>query len=227
MRDSFVIYTKVSEVIEALTDEQVGQLFRAMVEYEKTGEVSISDPVVSIAFIPIRQELDFNNEKWDKTREARSEAGKSGGRPKKANALSEKQKKAKKANAFSEKQTKTKKAEYVSVSVNEYVSPTEIKESTRENTPTPGFTPPTVEEVREYCSEHGYKIDEERFVDFYASKGWMVGKNKMKDWRACVRNWTRTDNSPPTARSGTTKPVQFPQRDYDFDELERQLVRNG
>jgi len=53
------------------------------------------------------------------------------------------------------------------------------------------FTPPTVDEVRAYMLERGTTSDPERFVDFYESKGWMVGKNKMKDWKAAVRNWER------------------------------------
>lgn len=56
------------------------------------------------------------------------------------------------------------------------------------------FTPPTVDEVRDYCQERGNSVDPERFVDFYASKGWLVGKTKMKDWRAAVRSWERSDS---------------------------------
>ena len=55
------------------------------------------------------------------------------------------------------------------------------------------FVPPTLENVIGYCRENGYKVDAQRFIDFYESKGWMVGKNKMKDWRAAVRNWSRQD----------------------------------
>ena len=51
------------------------------------------------------------------------------------------------------------------------------------------FTPPTVDEVREYCQSRNNGIDPEAFVDFYTSKGWMVGENRMKDWRAAVRTW--------------------------------------
>lgn len=51
------------------------------------------------------------------------------------------------------------------------------------------FVPPTVEEVSDYCRERGNGVSAQHFVDFYASKGWMVGKNKMKDWKAAVRNW--------------------------------------
>lgn len=55
------------------------------------------------------------------------------------------------------------------------------------------FTPPTVDEVTAYCTERKNRIDPERFVDFYASKGWLVGKSKMKDWQAAVRSWERSD----------------------------------
>lgn len=51
------------------------------------------------------------------------------------------------------------------------------------------FVPPSVEEVRAYCLSRCNDVDPERFVDFYSAKGWMVGKNKMKDWKACVRTW--------------------------------------
>ena len=53
------------------------------------------------------------------------------------------------------------------------------------------FTPPTVSEVSDYCKERGSNIDPEQFVDFYAAKGWKVGNQPMKDWRAAVRTWER------------------------------------
>lgn len=51
------------------------------------------------------------------------------------------------------------------------------------------FVPPTVEEVRAYCQESNYPIDAESFVNYYQSKGWMIGKSPMKDWQAAVRTW--------------------------------------
>lgn len=53
------------------------------------------------------------------------------------------------------------------------------------------FYPPTVGEVQAYCESRGNRIDAQAFVDFYTSKGWKVGKNPMKDWRAAVRTWER------------------------------------
>lgn len=54
--------------------------------------------------------------------------------------------------------------------------------------------PPTLEQVQEYCKERHNHVDAERFIDFYESKGWMVGKNKMKSWKACVRTWEKSSN---------------------------------
>lgn len=53
------------------------------------------------------------------------------------------------------------------------------------------FTPPTPDEVAAYCRERGNAVDAERFCDFYASKGWMIGNQRMKDWRAAVRTWEK------------------------------------
>lgn len=51
------------------------------------------------------------------------------------------------------------------------------------------FVPPTLDEVKAYCNEKGYRINPERFVAFYASKGWKVGNQSMKDWKAAVVSW--------------------------------------
>ena len=59
------------------------------------------------------------------------------------------------------------------------------------------FSPPSVQEIEEYCTEKGFLLDAERFVDYYASIGWRVGKNPMKDWRAAVRTWVKKDTPKP------------------------------
>ena len=51
------------------------------------------------------------------------------------------------------------------------------------------FVPPSLSEVKAYCQERNNGINPQHFIDFYASKGWMIGKNKMKDWKAAVRTW--------------------------------------
>lgn len=54
------------------------------------------------------------------------------------------------------------------------------------------FVKPTVDEVSSYCAERRNTVDAQAFVDFYESKGWRVGRQPMKDWRAAVRTWERS-----------------------------------
>lgn len=53
------------------------------------------------------------------------------------------------------------------------------------------FKPPTVDEVRAYCLERKNDVDPQRFVDYYQARGWMIGKSRMKDWKAAVRTWEK------------------------------------
>ena len=64
------------------------------------------------------------------------------------------------------------------------------------------FKKPTVNDIKEYCLERNNGIDSETFFDFYESKNWMVGKNKMKDWKACMRTWEKRQNK--TNNNNTT-----------------------
>ena len=73
------------------------------------------------------------------------------------------------------------------------------------------FAKPTVDEIRNYVTENHYSIDLETFFDYYESRGWMVGKSHMKDWKASVRLWQR--NQKPNA-STTPPPPQKPKRSF-------------
>ena len=60
------------------------------------------------------------------------------------------------------------------------------------------FKKPTINEIADYCIERKNNIDAETFYDFYESKDWMVGRNKMKCWKSCVRTWERRETKKPT-----------------------------
>lgn len=64
------------------------------------------------------------------------------------------------------------------------------------------FQPPTQEEVQSYVQSKGYSVDAEAFIAFYTSKGWMIGNNKMKDWRSAVVTWSKKDRQPNKANYG-------------------------
>ena len=63
------------------------------------------------------------------------------------------------------------------------------------------FKKPTFDEVNNYCLERNNNIDAEAFIDFYESKNFMIGKNKMKDWKAAVRTWERREAKKPKTMS--------------------------
>ena len=81
------------------------------------------------------------------------------------------------------------------------------------------FVIPTVEDVQEYCDERGNNIDAQHFVDYYSARGWMLGKNHIKDWKACVRTWERNDSFKP-------KQEKQPEKKYDQNgyESEKELM---
>lgn len=77
------------------------------------------------------------------------------------------------------------------------------------------FLPPTVDEVRAYCEERNNGVDAEAFINHYTSNGWMVGRNKMKDWKASVRTWERTSPKPTAqANLGADERVENGRRTY-------------
>lgn len=213
MKDSFVLYASYMQHVKMLSLEQRGELFTAILEYASgyaSEELPEMDEVTQMAFSFIKADMDKNEEKYLRTVEARSEAGKRGGRPK-ANASEEKQKKQMLSEESNEKQKNH-------VYVNEYVDVNDnekeiVKEKRR-------FTPPTRDEVQAYIQENRYSVDADKFIDFYVSKGWMVGRNKMKDWKAAVRNWARA----PSGRSAGSKFNNFSPSGENMDDIAHQIM---
>ena len=91
------------------------------------------------------------------------------------------------------------------------------------------FMPPTVEEVKKYCSQRGNNVDAQNFVDFYTAKGWRVGNNPMKDWQACIRTWERRDKTQSFSPQKKVLPAQaYTQRSYEGEDdraIERMLAK--
>lgn len=76
------------------------------------------------------------------------------------------------------------------------------------------FSPPSLTEVSSYCVENNHNIQPEAFIDFYESKNWYVGKNKMKDWQAAVRNWSRRNEG--NTGNGNKQKLTIGLNDYDW-----------
>ena len=80
-----------------------------------------------------------------------------------------------------------------------------VVQEEQENKKAKRFIPPSLAEVQAYCIERNNFVDAEKFINHYTSNGWMVGKNKMKDWKAAIRTWEKSDfnNKPKQTQQGT------------------------
>ncbi len=195
-RDSFVLYTHMAQVFKALSNDQKAELITAIFDYEETGKLPVfHDPVVGIAFIPIKQRLDIDAQKYLEVKEAKKRAGAAGADKrwhKMAQDSSAISANSKDSRDSRESQAMAKMPVYVNVNVNENEKDIPEKKYKRKEV---RFTQPTLDEVRAYCQERHNSVDPEQFIDFYISKGWMVGKNPMKDWKAAVRTWERQNHN--------------------------------
>ena len=213
-KKSFVLYHDIRTPLELLTDEQRGKLFIALLDYSEHGELPDFDGALLMAFAFIRMSLDRDAEAWAEKRAKRAEAGRSGGLAKVANA----------SNASSSKQNVANLAVPVPVSVsvpvpvNVNTPNTSVGRRTAASPPRAArFTPPTVDEVRDYCQERGSSVDPEKFVDFYSANGWKQGRNKpIVDWKAAVRTWERSDAQQKAQDKNRVRTTDEYRREADF-----------
>ena len=84
------------------------------------------------------------------------------------------------------------------------------------------FKKPLINDIKDYCLERKNNVDAETFFDFYESKGWMVGKNKMKSWEACVRTWEKRQDK----TKGMTKIHMHLQKNMNVKEKLKQQFKN-
>lgn len=198
-KESFIVYADWMPFFDALeTDTERVQLLKAIFHYNASGETPIEQEhtrVFNAMFSVIKGHLDRDIEKYQKKVEKNRENAK---KSHQADATNCKQSQ---ANATERYRTQPNAADNDNdndnVNDNEVISnDITICAKTRKR-----FIKPTVEEVREYCRERGNTVDADTFVNFYESKGWMVGKNHMKDWKSAVRTWEQS-------RRGETKPQE-------------------
>lgn len=203
------------EQTAALSDAERGRLFIAVLEYARSGLDPKLDGRESILFPVFRATIDRDN----KVAKINAQNGALGGRGNKATESETKRNKATKSEAkpTQEKRHKTQDKD------KDYDKDESIKKAPRR------FAPPSVEEVVSYCRERKNGVDAQRFVDFYASKGWKVGNNPMKDWKAAVRTWEGRDKETQAASAkGIMQHTPTPAKS-DLDNLKAiyERVKNG
>ena len=185
------VWTSFREVIEPLQDAEKGRLFDMMLLYAEEG----TDPAnfagnERFVWPAAKQIIDLAAEKAEKLRQNGSKGG---------TAKSENMKAL--ANDSNSYQTVANDSK-----ANQSEAKGSHKEKKRNNkekegnekeainiVPLKRFVPPTEDEVALYCIERRNHVNAQKFVDYYSSNGWKVGRNPMKDWKAAVRTWERSE----------------------------------
>ena len=262
MKDSLIIYNSIEEVIECLEPEQVKSLMLAMIAYNKGEEVPELDAVTKMAFIPLRQQIDRDTEKYNDKCEKRANAGRKGGdvtnSRRSAKAVNDENKTAKTADAEFDENDSAKTAD------TEYDTDTEYDSDINKNTSTSSADAvvrlyndlcPSLPSVRtlsdkrkrdiktrlkKYALDDFQKVfekaekssflrgDNER--GFRASLDWLINEGNMA--KVLDGNYDDRPNKQRAAparapAAANTRFNNFEQRNYDYSELERQLLSSG
>lgn len=176
-----VFYRNFRDALSVLPPEQRLLAYEAIFAYGLDG-IRPEGGVVGAMVQLIIPAIDKNNQRY--------ENGKKGGRPKKPNVTKQEPN-----NNQTEPNVTNPEPKGKRLNVKGKVL--------KDNDSNRRFTPPTPEEVRQYCNERRNNVNPEQFCDFYTAKGWKVGNNPMKDWKAAVRTWERRkDHSATTFGAG-------------------------
>ena len=200
-RKQFTWYRSYYDALKELPAEEFRAIVLAVCAYALDGEEPELSGVARAIFTLIRPTLEVGRSRAENR--SRSEqtvlsAEQTGNRPEQTkNKPEQTQNKRKQTDNKPEQTRKEKEKEREKESENDsYCSPPPPSGPKR-------FVPPTLAEVQSYVAERQSPVDPQGFIDFYASKGWMVGKTPMKDWKAACRNaetwerWSRTEASAP------------------------------
>ena len=200
MRNSFVFYSSWWIAIRNLPRDVQGDVLTAIVEYGLSGETTEQlKPIAKAMLTMAKTQIDVNNQRF--------ENGKKGGRGKpnpnqtetkpEPNQNQTETKPEPNQNQTETKpepnqnQTRTKPEPNVNVNDNIIKEKSFSKIEKDKKKSEKGFSPPSLSEVKKFVEEKGYNVDAESFIAFYESKGWFIGKNKMKNWRMAVITWSK------------------------------------
>ena len=176
-KKSFVLYCDQQGVFNKLPVEIAGRLIKHIFAYVNDENPPCDDLLLSIAFEPIQQSLKRDLKKYEVYIDKQKENGAKGGRPKK-------EEETQKTQPFFQE---PKKADNVTATATATEEDIKVKRDV--------FIKPSIVEIKTYMIEIGMTDVSEKWFDYYESNGWLVGKNKMKNWKAAVRTWKNNNLS--------------------------------
>lgn len=211
-KDNFVLYLSQYKSIQCLSLEDKGRLLDSLFYYlENEEEPNDLPPLVYMAFSFIRTQIDIDTNKYVQRCEKNKYNIRKRWEQSNTNDTNAYVRMQSNTNDTDKDTDKDKDKESTKVDIKE-----ESKDSKKESEKSTRFIPPSLSEVQSYVLEKSFSVNASNFIDFYESKGWMVGKNKMKDWKASVRTWQRKSSStdPKTERPETASLNTFEKKDY-------------
>lgn len=176
-KKSFLLYCDLIHTFQHLTKEQRSDIIMWILEYVNDKDPEPLPGLLQAVVEPIKQQLKRDLKKYETRAERARANGQKGGRPKKP----------KKPSGLIKNPDEPKKPD--TVTVTDTVTDTDIllKKVPKKREI---FKPPTIEEIKTHASDKEYvNFDSEVFFNFYDSKGWMVGKSKMKNWKSAMAGW--------------------------------------
>ena len=193
IRESFIFRREWHEAIKELDDSVRFEIYEAIVAEAFDLEKKKLSPLAKMAMTFISQRLQCDKDKYMSICLRNSTNGAKGGRPRKTQINPNNPQNPVGILETQENPEKPKKADNdiqdTNVSMSISNNKKEEKEDTNVSKKKSVFIKPTIEEVSEHIISKGYHFDAENFHSFYESKGWVVGKAKMKDWKAACRTW--------------------------------------
>lgn len=179
MNESFVFYRSFAEALEQLPPEQYKEAMVAICRYGLDGVMeNTEDPVCHAIMTLVKPQIDANAK--------RRESGRKGADSRWHSDSKSMANDSKPIASVCEPMPNANANANANVNAN-------VKEKGEKKAKR--FLPPSVSDVAAYCRERNNGIKPQQFVDFYTSKGWKIGKNPMKDWKAAVRTWEQKDDT--------------------------------
>jgi hypothetical protein len=175
-RDSFIFYRSFFSATKHLNQVEKAQLFEAICSYALDGNISLLEGTPQGMFELIKPQLDANRKRFENGCKKKQKISKTEAKPK--------QKISKDEANVNVNHNEECKSELINDNFNNNSKGVEI-----DTVKTKRFIKPNIQEIKDYCLERKNNVDANKFFNHYEANGWKVGKNAMKDWKACVRTW--------------------------------------
>ena len=183
-KKGFLLYANQYAMVEKLTDEQAGKLLKQIYMY--VNDLDPSEPkdvVVSIVWTSImqslKQDLKLYEEKCEKNK----------------NNIQKYWDTKRNQTNTNDIQTNSDIDKEKDIDSDKDITNKENDISQKKTITSQRFVKPTVEEIKEYCKANAIQLDAQYFFDFYESKGWVIGKSPMKNWKKAIATWTKNQKT--------------------------------